>query len=165
MFHIHRLFIMLSQKHSKIHGCDTSKAIGEDWCLDKWWDTPYSDDFISEKNMLEDEIAPGILHDQICYLLVHDARESSCVACTFWVFSLILCTFLSITSFLVIHAVVPSLPQRLMRVLNLNLLCASMVSQTTKAPRLAWGRCISRNTRQVACSSVCPSSYGRASAS
>lgn len=87
--------------------------------------------------MLEDEIAPGLLHDQVCYLLVHGARESSCVAYTVWVFSLILCPFLSITIFLVINAVVPPLAQRLMRMLNLNLLCAFMVTQTMKAPRLA----------------------------
>lgn len=84
---------MLSQKHSKIQGCDTSKVVGEDYCLDKQWDNPYPDDFISEKTVLEDEIAPGLLHDQICCLLVHDARESICVACTFWVFSLILYIF------------------------------------------------------------------------
>lgn len=132
---------------SKIQGWDTSKARGEDYCLDKQWDDLYPDDFISEKTVLEDEIAPGLLHDQVCYLPVHDARESSCVAYTLWVFSLILCPFLPITIFLVINAVVPPLAQRLMRMLNLNLLCAFMVTQTMKAPRLAWGQRVRRNTR------------------
>lgn len=56
---------------------------------------------------LEDEMASSLLRDQICYLLAHNASESSCEACTFSICPLILCPFLSITSFPIIHADIP----------------------------------------------------------